>query len=238
MARFPASQETRFVPTLIATTPLGSIVRPGDPIICKAVWKLKLPGIIDLARLPASTWLTSDSPEAVMLALSSRCKKQIKVTLFQVTDSVSSKAGNIARLQQAQADLATARQLAVQFGLDTYAVDQKATWVQQAALARYAGNGPIAQVGGVSDTPPGGIPLNAKHKLGLEMIEKTRLEMKSGSYTVAAAHGRASVRPGLRCNQAGRGHSARPRRRRACPAATSRQAIVRRGPRRLSARRF
>src|SRR5439155_1660549 len=75
-----------------------------------------------------------DSPDAVMLSLMARCKTQVQGTLNQVTDSVSNKPGDTARLQKAQTDLASARQMAVFFGLDTVAIDQKAMWVQQAAL--------------------------------------------------------------------------------------------------------
>ena len=56
-------------------------------------------------------------------ALAAKCKGQIQLTLLQVGDSVSSKPGDAARLQKAQTDLASARQLALQFGQAGHAKD-------------------------------------------------------------------------------------------------------------------
>ena len=75
------------------------------------------------------------SPEALLASLAGKSRLQISETLKQVETSVASKAGDPARLAKAMSDLAAARQLAVTFAIDPYQVDQKAAWVQQAALS-------------------------------------------------------------------------------------------------------
>jgi Flp pilus assembly secretin CpaC len=125
-----------------------------------------------------------DSPEAVMLTLSAKSRTQIQLTLAQVTDSVSAKPGDPARLQKAQTDLAAARQTALYFGLDTFPVEQKMAWLQQAVAA----NGgtpsapPLVQAGYQSN---GGGVADAKHQAGVDKLEKSRLELKAGNYTTA-----------------------------------------------------
>lgn len=127
---------------------------------------------------------SGDSPEAVMATLQAKCKGQIQVTLYQVTESVSSKPGDLARLQKAQTDLAEARFLALQFGLDTVAVEQKMVWLQQAAttaglsLPTGPGATPLAQAGFQAASTPAGDP---KRQAGFDKLEKARLELKHGN---------------------------------------------------------
>jgi type II secretory pathway component GspD/PulD (secretin) len=147
-----------------------------------------------------------DSPEAVMLTLSAKCKGQIQLTLQQVTDAVSSKPGDMARLQQAQTELAAARQMALRFGLDTVVIEQRAAWVQQAAL--HAGTAvpppaPLAQApltqAPLTQAPLAPAPLapapltqavyqagsspgaDPRRKTGLDLLDKARLELKNGN---------------------------------------------------------
>jgi type II secretory pathway component GspD/PulD (secretin) len=145
-----------------------------------------------------------DSPDAVMLSLFARCKNHIQSTLLQVTDSVASRPGDAARLQKANVDLAGARQLAMQFGLDTHAIDQKVAWVQQAANPGTGVTNPIVQAGNQAPTgqaPTGQAPIapapaaqasaaqaspaDAKHKEGLEKLELARRELSKGNCATA-----------------------------------------------------
>jgi type II secretory pathway component GspD/PulD (secretin) len=125
--------------------------------------------------------LGEDSPEKLMLSLMAGCKGRIEFTLKQVTDSVAGKPGEPARLQKALGDLAAARQLAMQFGLDTVALDQKAMWVQQATATaglNFPSGPPGTAIAQVAFNSPAGDP---KRQDGRDMLEKARLELKHGN---------------------------------------------------------
>ncbi len=128
-----------------------------------------------------------DSPGKIELDLSARCRNQIQLTLQQVTESISTKPGDVARLQKAQIDLAGARLMAVQFGLDPAPIEQQAAWVQQAALGAVPGAvaslpSPVAQADYQNPSNP---VADAKHKEGLDKLERARLELRNGCCAVA-----------------------------------------------------
>jgi type II secretory pathway component GspD/PulD (secretin) len=133
-----------------------------------------------VAKKLGVTFAPEDSPDGVLLAIAGRCKMQMAQTLQQVTESVAAKPGDVDRLQKAQADLAAARQMALQFGLDVNFIEQKAVWVQQAALS--AGAGALAQAQFQAKSSPA---VDPKRQEGLDKLDRARLELRAASYASA-----------------------------------------------------
>ncbi len=129
-----------------------------------------------------------DAPDAVLMALQARCKGHIDVTLRRVTEAVGGRPGDVALLQQAQAELGNARQLALAFGLDPVPLEQKAAWVQQAALS--AAPGAIARLPGLPPIDPVQYQTTSpiadgKRKEALDKLNLARLELRGGNSKVA-----------------------------------------------------
>jgi type II secretory pathway component GspD/PulD (secretin) len=139
-----------------------------------------------------------DSPELVLLNLSDLCAHRIAQLLDHVTECVTTKSADPQRFQKAEADLATARQLTVGFGLDVKRVETRSAWVQQQKTL--AMSGPPKndiQVTAAKGTEPGGTPpevnpkgktpdpVTAMQKQGMTLLEQSRRELKAGQTVVA-----------------------------------------------------
>jgi type II secretory pathway component GspD/PulD (secretin) len=135
---------------------------------------------VDAKKLGVVFQPGEDSPDAVMLSLSARCKNQIAMTLLQVEKSVGTRP-DAATMQKAQVDLTGARQLAMQFGLDTQAIDQKAGWVQQAMGTTGGTPNAVVQVG--HQVPVAAV--DPQRKEGLDKLDAARTELRKGNYTTA-----------------------------------------------------
>lgn len=144
-----------------------------------------------------------DAPDAMLLALSAKCKGHIDMTLARVAESVGGKAGDMARVQQAQAELNNARQLALAFGLDTVPIEQRMAWVQQTAAAVPAPAVPapvtpamavpqeIAKLPGLPPVDPvqyhvaSSPAVDGKQKEALDKLDLARLELRRANCKLA-----------------------------------------------------
>ncbi|MFO0866642.1 MAG: hypothetical protein U0744_18715 [Gemmataceae bacterium] len=134
-----------------------------------------------------------DSPQNVMLSLSSRCDSRIKQLLQTATDRVTNYPNDPTRFEKASIDLDSARKLAQAFQFDPTPIEQKAQWLQQAAVQSgskmlNAVTPPplsgLAQTG--LQTPPGADPrFDSKRKDGLDKLERARIELRAGNSPMA-----------------------------------------------------
>jgi type II secretory pathway component GspD/PulD (secretin) len=153
-----------------------------------------------------------DRPETALVQLASLCDAHINNLLQHAGDCATGSAGDPQRFQKAQADLAQARQLALAFGQDTGRIDHKAAWLleMQATSAVAQGTQPVpadpllrpapgatpgpsvAQAPGVAQVvnqePP---------NKGKDLLERARLELKSGQTAMARRLAVAAYEPGL-----------------------------------------
>jgi type II secretory pathway component GspD/PulD (secretin)/tetratricopeptide (TPR) repeat protein len=145
-----------------------------------------------------------DCPEKALLQLSSLCDTQISALLQHASDCVTGNANDTARFQKAQTDLAQARQLAQAFGQDTARIDHKAAWVQetQAATALAQGPQPVG-TGPLPDQSPGVAQVTNLQPLskGQDLLERARLELRSGQTTLARQLAVAAFEPSLGVQQ-------------------------------------
>ena len=136
---------------------------------------------------------TEDSPQNVMLSLSSRCDSRIKQLLQTATDRVTNYPNDPTRFEKASIDLDSARKLAQAFQFDPTPIEQKAQWLQQAAVQSgskmlNAVTPPplsgLAQTG--MQTPPGADPRSdSKRKEGLDKLDRARIELRAGNTPMA-----------------------------------------------------
>jgi type II secretory pathway component GspD/PulD (secretin) len=114
-----------------------------------------------------------DSPAAVMQDLGQVCVVHLNGYLKRAGDWVTGNPNDPLRMQKADADLASARALAVAFQLDARAVDEKQAWIQQVTATA-----PAVQ-------PPPQNNMTAANRIGLEKLDMARLELKAGNTAVA-----------------------------------------------------
>jgi type II secretory pathway component GspD/PulD (secretin) len=129
-----------------------------------------------------------DTPELALVSLIALCDQRINGLLVHATD-MAQMAADPARLQKAEADLAQARQLAVVFGVDTQAIDNKIAWLRnQGGLAPQfepVNGGPagVAQATQRTQLDPSG-NLTA-HAQGMVLLDNARREFKAGQTATA-----------------------------------------------------
>jgi type II secretory pathway component GspD/PulD (secretin)/tetratricopeptide (TPR) repeat protein len=85
---------------------------------------------LEAQRLGAKFGPDEDRPELVLLALSAVCQKRIENLVQQASDHAAAANGNPVQYRRAETELTQARQLAVDFHLDTQLIDSKMTALQ------------------------------------------------------------------------------------------------------------
>ena len=164
---------------------------------------------IEADQLRASFTAEEDSPASLLLSLAAQCERTVDQLLERAADQVQSHPTDPGRFQKAEADINAARLIARTFRLDTLRIEQKSQWLRQ--IAATAGIQPMAgvqpasntadvvQAGGSGILPPAQLPvqeLNAtavaldnpaarNRVLGLEKLDKARLELKAGNLPMA-----------------------------------------------------
>lgn len=119
-----------------------------------------------------------DGPENVLKDLSALCNRQVEFLLHRAGEFAGA-SSDPARFQKAEADLASARNLASAFGHDLSRIDHQAGWVRH--LQSSAGIGsppPLAQNGLPQDTDP-------NQQVGRDKLDRALLELKAGNTHVA-----------------------------------------------------
>lgn len=111
--------------------------------------------------------LEDDSPANAEVQLNMAAYRRVNLLLDQAEDCARSGMGNATRMQQADDDLAQARQLALAFKFDTSTIDQKAAW-----LTQFRTGTPVAG-SSVPSTP------------GQTLLTQARKELRCGSYATA-----------------------------------------------------
>jgi type II secretory pathway component GspD/PulD (secretin) len=131
-----------------------------------------------------------DTPSQALLDLNTRCTAHIETLLRRAEDSMAGAANrDPSAFQKAAACLAEARQLALVFRLDTARIDERMARLQQTyQLAQGKAPAPtptpnIVQAGGVAVPLPG--MAADPRAVGLDMLEKARLELKNGALNAA-----------------------------------------------------
>lgn len=133
------------------------------------------------------------TPEEILGELNRAAAKQVAASLQKVSD-LASKNGSDS-FAKAQAELASARQLAKEFGLDQASIDAKAKWLASAGTqtkpalaAGPLGIPPLPGVGGdgreMTPPLPVGGPAESTNP-GKSLLEKARAELKAGQTTNA-----------------------------------------------------
>jgi type II secretory pathway component GspD/PulD (secretin)/tetratricopeptide (TPR) repeat protein len=133
-----------------------------------------------------------NGPDIVMRDLNALCARQIDM-LVQRANTALSNAADSTRVRKAEADLATARSLAVAFGQDLGRIDQAVATLRQAQL-----NGGIVLASAVgTPTPAGPMPASnlnsetpipaaaAPNSAGKDLLDRARLELKAGNTHMA-----------------------------------------------------
>ncbi len=152
---------------------------------------------IEADSLRVSFGPDEDSPASVLVSLAAQCERMVEQYLQRATDEVQNHPTDATRFQKAQADLLAARRIAQTFRLDNMRIEQKAQWLQQAAVS--SGLQPIAaagipndpsglfQAGGLKSVPPPSpdSPAGRNRMLGLEKLDKARLELRAGNVAMA-----------------------------------------------------
>ncbi len=116
-----------------------------------------------------------DRPETALLQLAALADKRIESLMQEATDYTVTGQGDPARVKKAEDDLALAKQLAQGFGLDVQPIDSKAQWVKSQA-------GAVVQMPNPAAVAPA---VNPAKQRGLDLLAKSRLELKSGQMLTA-----------------------------------------------------
>ncbi len=147
-----------------------------------------------------------DTPGNVLLSLAAQCERRVDQLIKQASEDVQNHAADLGRFQRADVAMKETRMLAQTFRLDTARIDQKYDWLRQAALAAgapppanlaQASSSGIVQTGGIMPQPlPGGAgqklpaslldaPSSQNRALGLQKLDKARLELQNGQLALA-----------------------------------------------------
>lgn len=142
---------------------------------------------LEAQRMAATFGAEEDSPERALLSLAALCDRQVQQMLSQAVELVQNSPQDAGRFQKADAVLAQARTLAQAFGQDVAHIEQRMQWVRQVASA-----GTVNPTNAVAKekenviTAGGNDTLDqAKRQIGLEKLEKARLELKAGNTPMA-----------------------------------------------------
>jgi len=132
-----------------------------------------------------------DSPKNVMLSLSSKTDQRIQQLLQQAAELVRNSPNDPTAFLKAEGNITDARKLAQSFQLDPAMINQSAVWLQQAA----AKAGVVSPIVAQGINSPGLAPADFKlpsdpqalrsREIGLEKLDKARLEIKAGNHTLA-----------------------------------------------------
>lgn len=114
----------------------------------------------------------ADNPALVLASLAAACDQRVG-NLVQRAVECAGNTNDPDRFRKAEADLAAARQLAGAFGQDPGRIEQKAGWLRQIQ-------------GNPSDIMQTGTQgANLQRSVGLDKLDKARLELKAGNTPVA-----------------------------------------------------
>lgn len=152
---------------------------------------------VEAEQLRASFGAEEDSPAGVLVSLSAQCDRMVDQLLQRAADQVRN-TNDPMRFQRAEADINAARQMAQTFKLDGARIEQRATWLRQAAATSSvqpmaAQGGPLDNRNVVQAAAPqlqspvstGDANLDRIRQMGFDKLEKARLELRAGNYPVA-----------------------------------------------------
>lgn len=149
---------------------------------------------LDARQLPVTFQPDENSPDLVLMSLAALCDRKVQNLMQQATETVTA-GGDLPRIQKAEQDLQEAKNLAQAFGQDLSRIDQKMNWVQEARVA--AGMPGTAQARGPElplpppqvvqnpSTIPGETDVERQRRVGLEKLDKARLELRAGNTAIA-----------------------------------------------------
>ena len=137
-----------------------------------------------------------DSPSSVLVSLAAQCERTVDQLLQRATDYVQNHPTDPNRFKRAEEDLSAAKVFAQTFNLDSMRIDQKVQWLRQAAAAsgvqpiaaqeHSSAANPLVNAMGSHILPPLGDSVAARNRLlGLEKLDKARLELKAGNLPMA-----------------------------------------------------
>jgi type II secretory pathway component GspD/PulD (secretin) len=150
---------------------------------------------LEAQKIGATFAADEDRPELVLLALSALCQKRIESLVQQASDCAAAANGDAGRYRRAELDLTQARQLAVDFHLDTQLIEGKMAWVQQMRNQRATPPAPpavpVAAPAQISqmhyqgaDAPrspePAAPPAATAQQHGMELLQQARMELRAG----------------------------------------------------------
>jgi type II secretory pathway component GspD/PulD (secretin) len=137
-----------------------------------------------------------DRPETALLQLSSLCDAKVNNLIQHASDCAIAGGSDFKHFDRARADLDEARHLAQVFGQDTGRIEHKVAWLQQIQRAATVAQGPQLPPAAPKLPPPPLPPGLAQPGLakvtnqepankGKELLEKARLELRSGQTAMA-----------------------------------------------------
>jgi type II secretory pathway component GspD/PulD (secretin) len=149
---------------------------------------------IDAQKLNAEYAANEDRPEIALMELNQQGVAEINRRIEEAM-KVAGSQPTPASVAQAQGMLALTRQLAVGMGLDTFPVDEKVSWLSRVGSAKpitpvviqpdTKGSSPIVLQPGTNSAPTQPVANGAEQ--GRKMLEKARLELRSGNTGAAKA---------------------------------------------------
>lgn len=134
------------------------------------------------------------SPERMVLQLNALAQQRIMMTMQRATDMATNGAGDPrANYARADQELAQVKALGEGFGFDVTAINEQRTWIAQLAARLPADAAPgvaSATDGKVgmqppSVPPPSSTPTDPAVLAGLDLLEKSRIELRKGNATGA-----------------------------------------------------
>jgi len=182
----PAGGPTFAPPTPIAVATNNDAAKPQARAMMVEVRSLQKDGklvearqkALECQKLGVTFDPDEDRPETALLQLAALADKRIDSLMQEATDYAATGQADPSRFQKAESDLMQAKQLAQGFGLDTQGIDNKNAWVKQ-LMAK--GPAPV----GVGMPVPAQPVASAARQRGLELLSKSRLELRSGQMTTA-----------------------------------------------------
>jgi type II secretory pathway component GspD/PulD (secretin) len=151
----------------------------------------------DAQRIGANFAPDEDRPEVALIQISYLCQQRIDRLVQQATDCAQTAGSDANRCRRAVADLMTARQLAVGFGLDTHLIDSKLAETQPArdkSTSTWTDNvpSPVSQMHYQDIAAPAGVSLE-QH--GRDLLDQARRELRAGQTGNARALAVAAFDP-------------------------------------------
>ncbi len=142
-----------------------------------------------------------DRPETALLQLSSLCDVRVNKLIQHASDGVTAGGSDPKRFDKARADLDQARQLAQAFGQDTGRIEHKAAWLQEMQHTTMVAQAPQPVAPKLPPPPPAPGLAQVSNKepanKGKELLDKARLELRSGQTAMARRLVVAAYEPSL-----------------------------------------